>query len=126
MLAAGLAVIVALHLVTLPDDERLTICQMRRVTGLPCPTCGITRSLSMLTKGEWRRACAYHPLGPVVAALLVGGWFYAIACSARGRAPQMPRNRVVLVGIAVFGAASIAIWIARYILPLFLHHHGGL
>jgi len=125
IVTAGLAAMLVLHVVTLPDDGRYTVCQMRRLTGIPCPTCGMTRSLAMLAKGEWRRACQYHPLGPVVAAVIVGAWLHLIICGMRGRTPRMPGNTLTVAGIAVFLAASTTIWFVRFILPLLLHRHGA-
>jgi hypothetical protein len=57
-------------------------CALRRRLGLPCPTCGITRSLVVSLHGEWGRAWQITPAGPAIllgllgfgAAMLVLGW----------------------------------------------------
>ncbi len=41
-----------------------TICLFRRVTGKPCPSCGLTRSWSATAHGRLRTALAHHPFGP--------------------------------------------------------------
>jgi hypothetical protein len=48
------------------------ICLFRRVTGLPCPTCGLTRGTAYLVRGEVHAAVSAHPLSPfvIVAALI--------------------------------------------------------
>ncbi len=57
-------------------------CPLRLVTGIPCPTCGLTRSLTASLAGEWQRAFAEHAFGPL---LLVGscvglvGWSLELA-----------------------------------------------
>jgi len=40
-------------------------CAFRSATGLPCPTCGITRSVVMSLHGEFARAWSMAPVGPV-------------------------------------------------------------
>ena len=55
--------------------ERLpTACAFRRVTGLPCPGCGLTRSWVLTAHGRLRGASERHPFGPptfLVSLLLV-------------------------------------------------------
>lgn len=38
------------------------LCIIRRVTGFPCPGCGMTRAVLSLLRGDIRTAFAYHPL----------------------------------------------------------------
>jgi hypothetical protein len=40
--------------------------------GLSCPGCGITRAVVCCAHGLWTEAVAFHPLGPVVFAALLG------------------------------------------------------
>jgi Protein of unknown function (DUF2752) len=40
-----------------------TMCVFRRATGMPCPSCGMTRSWSAATRLDVRRSLAWHPLG---------------------------------------------------------------
>ncbi len=69
--AAGLAL---LPFWTPSEEVRASICLSRRLLGLPCPGCGMTRALAHLAKGEWRAALAAHPFAPVLAAELLLGW----------------------------------------------------
>ena len=56
-----------------PSDRALSIfgkpipsrCGFRMVTGIPCPSCGLTRSVTWSVRGDLGRAIAMHPLGPV-------------------------------------------------------------
>ena len=52
-------------------------CPLRLLTGLPCPFCGITRSLASAMRGDWTASLAYHPLG-LVAVATVGA--LSVAC----------------------------------------------
>jgi len=42
-------------------------CSVVETTGKPCATCGLTRSLHTLYRGELLRSRAYHPFGWLVA-----------------------------------------------------------
>ncbi len=44
-------------------------CFFASVTGLPCPGCGMTRSVTCLLNGEWNMAMAFHPFSPGFVAL---------------------------------------------------------
>ena len=37
-------------------------CVLRKITGLPCPSCGMTRSFYALFRGDIKTAFYYHPL----------------------------------------------------------------
>ena len=83
----------------LPD-----LCVFHRLTGLPCPTCGLTRSWSALLHGHLAEALQYHLLGP---AALLGMVLWALP--GAGRFPAGWRSRGALVGLALLWAGySIA------------------
>jgi hypothetical protein len=42
------------------------ICPLRHLTGIPCPTCGMTRSFMAIVRGDWLQALAAHLFGPVL------------------------------------------------------------
>ena len=80
-IAAGIALLV-LGLTAasiLPATEGPVICPFRAVTGLPCPSCGLTRSAAALMRGSMGAAFATNPLdtvflvvvAPIAAALWV-------------------------------------------------------
>src|SRR5690348_8340698 len=48
-----------------------SLCLFHHLTGLPCPGCGMTRSVVCCAHGAWGQAVAFHPLGPLVFAGLV-------------------------------------------------------
>ena len=58
----------------LPPDLPLgnvDLCPLHALTGIPCPGCGMTRSVVGLSHGHVEQALRYHPLGAIVYALLI-------------------------------------------------------
>lgn len=41
-------------------------CPIRHLTGIPCPTCGMTRSFMAIASGDWSQAIEQHLFGPIV------------------------------------------------------------
>jgi hypothetical protein len=60
-----------------------SVCIIRRVTGHPCPGCGMTHALSALAHGDPRSAWRYNPRVVIVAPVLVGVWARTLANAAR-------------------------------------------
>jgi hypothetical protein len=56
-----------------------TLCLFKNVTGIPCPSCGVTRSVFMVIQGEWMQALMLNPLGFIALLFLVvsPGWMIA-------------------------------------------------
>lgn len=88
-----------------------TICLIRRLSGLPCPGCGMTRAFAHLAKGEWAAAASDHLLAFVIAAELGLAWLVWGVLLASGREPRMPAwfERAVLVHLAVL----VVFWLGR-------------
>jgi uncharacterized protein DUF2752 len=51
-----------------------SLCLIRRIFGVPCPGCGMTRALSCAVHGHPRRAIAYNNRVIIVLPLLVYAW----------------------------------------------------
>ncbi len=94
-------------------------CLFRRLTGLPCPTCGMTRSIVLTLDGHLGTALRLNLAGPVwvlaVATLAVALLWLAWRERARGTGPSAPtRRRVRLLALAqgaIFGVALATNWI---------------
>lgn len=92
---AGLAVVAVAVLGTVwlgPEAIGVDLCWFRRLSGgLPCPGCGLTRSLVALVQGELARSARLHPFGGV---LMI--WALAAASS-----PWWPRalRRTIAAGL---------------------------
>lgn len=101
-----------------PWERIPSTCVFYHLTGLPCPTCGITRSVAALAHLDFHRSVPMHPFG-VPAVVLFGLWWmlslYEIAIGKRTRVLRWARERGVLLAVigfalvAVFGA--IRVWL---------------
>ena len=48
-----------------------TLCLFKNMTGIPCPSCGVTRSVLLIMQGEFIQAVLMNPLGIIAVALLI-------------------------------------------------------
>jgi len=55
--------IVALLLLLTASGLPVWRCPVHALFGVPCPGCGLTRSILCLLKGDWRESLSYHPFG---------------------------------------------------------------
>ncbi|HSD06112.1 DUF2752 domain-containing protein [Flavobacterium sp.] len=49
----------------------LTVCLFKRITSLPCPSCGITRSVSYFFNGEIINSLFLNPFGAIAAIIMI-------------------------------------------------------
>ncbi|HYU20881.1 MAG TPA: DUF2752 domain-containing protein [Chloroflexota bacterium] len=102
----------------------------RLSTGLPDPSCGLTRSVVALAHGDLAGSLFFHPLGPAVAVALVAlllvdfNPWRAVLSKAHPQAARF-RSATALLESLVRGpflwgalAAFLLVWLVR--LPLFL------
>ena len=52
------------------QHDGFTPCLFKNATGIACPSCGSTRSVLLLTKGNFTEAILLNPLGLVMAVLM--------------------------------------------------------
>jgi hypothetical protein len=89
------------------------ICLLRRLAHVACPTCGMTRALALLARGEWRAAIALHPWAPVLAAQAMAAWALWGARMTRPGAPRL--DRWIPHVVAVNAAALALLWLVRWL-----------
>jgi hypothetical protein len=92
------------------DDAAGTLCLFRRLTHHECATCGLTRSLAHLVRGDLAGAFARHALGPPLALELALLWLaWPVAIARHLRIPAYWGERWLLAHAAVF----LAYWAVR-------------
>jgi hypothetical protein len=97
---------VALALPAAPLRHAPVLCPFRRITGRPCPTCGLTRSWQAATHLRPRESLAHHPLG--LATLAATAWV-ALDADAEVRASRLDR-RLAMTAVAIW----LGVWLARF------------
>jgi len=63
----------------------LTVCLFKNFTGIPCPSCGVTRSLLLLMNGKVYNAVMANPLGLLAALTLLSLPFWMITDVLTGK-----------------------------------------
>ena len=49
-----------------PDGHGPVLCPLRRIAGVWCPGCGMTRAFGWLAHGDLHQSVRYHPLAPLL------------------------------------------------------------
>ncbi len=126
---AALGLIVAALLPRAWIEPGPSFCPFRMWSGLPCPGCGLTRSVVALAHGDLAASLYFHPLGvAIVVGLLAIMLAELVLLVRRTRSNQTvgsvstmallergARGPLALVGIGVIAV----VWLVR--LPLFLN-----
>ena len=62
-----------------------TLCPLKRLTGVPCPTCGSTRAVVLLLRGDAVGAFVMQPLATAAVCLLPPAWIASRIAFGRRR-----------------------------------------
>ena len=84
-------------------------CPLRALTGVPCPTCFLTRATELALRGDLEASLQQHAFGPLAAAALVG---WSVLAIRRGR--LLPR-RLPGWPLAAGATALVGYWLLRLV-----------
>lgn len=94
-----------------------TVCLIKATTGVPCPSCGGTRSLMHILLGEWYQALLINPIGYIyfLLVIFIPAWLFWDIVSGRSslhrtwiKAEQFLRKPpIYIIGILIL----LANWI---------------
>lgn len=91
------------------DHLGLTLCTLKAVTGIPCPTCGGTRSVAYLARLDLAGAWAMNPLVTVLVLVLVP-WALADAWLwTRGKALELSFSAPAAAVLRVLTVAVVLV-----------------
>lgn len=77
-------------------------CPLRALTGVPCPTCFLTRATSLALRGDLTGSLHWHGFGPLAAATLVG--WSLLALRQRRLVPrQLPAWPLAAAAVGLVG-----------------------
>lgn len=57
-------------------NNKLDVCLFKKITHIPCPSCGTSHSVIFLIKGDLTTALYWNPMGLIVLAILVCSPFW--------------------------------------------------
>jgi hypothetical protein len=82
-------------------------CPLRALTGIPCPTCFLTRATAAALNGELGEAFQWHAFGPAAAALLLA---WSVQALRSGRLVP-PNHRGTHLGLTT--GLLVLYWVVR-------------
>lgn len=85
------------------------LCIIKKITGLPCPACGMTRAFFYFFTFDLEKAFYYHPLFPLV---IVG--FFLIVSQKLNK--KLQDSKVINIIYLIMGIIFIIVYIIRMIL----------
>ena len=123
MLGVALAVVVLSCLLEVGSDRRVALrflpdyplpetCMSRRLFGIECPGCGLTRSFVYLAHGEWAASWNVHHVGWLLALAVVFQVPYRIFALATGQPAPLGKSAPKFVGTLLV-VLLIVNWIAN-------------
>ncbi|WP_233501322.1 DUF2752 domain-containing protein [Acaryochloris thomasi] len=87
-------------------------CPIRHFTGVPCPTCGMTRSFTAVAQGHWGPAINFHLFGPALFVVLSGTVLHlAVELATRQRYSTVYTQ---LINRRSFQIVSLCIYLGYY------------
>ena len=121
------AVLVLTPLLSVRDEQQVLVpllglplpelCMAKRLTGLGCPGCGMTRCFISLAHGDLRAAWHYNPAGPLLFAILAFQIPFRLVQLARIRRglPELRMGWWPQALLGVFVGLMIGQWLLRLV-----------
>jgi len=109
VVALWLGLVATFELLKPAGAEAIKLCRMKAWTGLPCPTCGLTRATLAAGHGQFIDALLYNPFMVVALALAVG---WLVLRLTTGRTVQLNWSRR---GRAIAWCSVAALFIANWL-----------
>jgi hypothetical protein len=88
------------------------VCFSRRVFGVECPFCGMTRSFVALMHGDVKASFEHHWGGPLLALTLLGALVYVLVAALRRR-PPLTETRGPLIALQAVAGLCVVLGIVR-------------
>lgn len=100
------------HETTEPD-----VCLIKSATGVPCPSCGTTRSVLAGIKGDWQAAFHWNPLGLILlpAMVIIPIWIIVDVVTGRAGFLKSYRNLESFLHRKWVYIPAIALMLANWI-----------
>jgi len=124
LLLLGVLVMVGVGLYLTPDPAGhgthqqlgLPPCTIYYLTGRPCPSCGLTTSVSAILHGQFGLAWRANPMGFVIVAAAVVVALNSLLALLWGRSVRIENTRFTLLLLAL-----LALWLLHGVVRFALH-----
>jgi len=94
-------------------------CAILKLTGRPCPSCGMTTAFAWFVRGELARSWRANPSGLLAASMCVPLIPWLVACSVMGRPLGVRSPGETLMALVVVASAlAVLTWFVRRSLSL--------
>jgi len=93
------------------------VCTFHNLTGLPCPGCGLTRSLVTAAHGRFKASFAFHRLGILTLLLICGQIVYrtAVISVAHQNKLLIRTGKILNRGFILLGSLFLINWVINLI-----------
>jgi hypothetical protein len=118
VLALAIAAVGAAQIVSSYFDTGIP-CAFHWMTGIPCPGCGLTRSILALMQGRLEDSLLLHPMGPLL--------FLGLAAALlTGIMPRAMRGRVIGAIAAIEARTGITLWLGVLLMVVWVVRLSGM
>ena len=94
-------------------------CSFREWFGIPCPNCGMTRSVLLSLHGQITEAASLNPAGPLLVLgllLFSASMFFLMAYERRHAGAALVRVRTAITrGSLAYAAMMLAVWMGHWV-----------
>ena len=70
LIACSAGLIYLLYQLYYPESNTYSVCIIKNISGFPCPSCGATRAVQLLFKGDFMGSIFMNPFGIIISAIL--------------------------------------------------------
>lgn len=105
------------------DETNESVCLIKQTTGIPCPSCGSTRSMVELLDGNFMSSLQWNPFGWLILPVMLISPFWIAADMISGRNSLFRFYQLVERKFSTkwFAIPAIALVLANWIWNIFKH-----
>ncbi len=100
--------------------ETSAACAFRRAYGIPCPNCGMMRSVVLFAHGDVREALWMNPAGPLFDLGLLAAGALLLAIGVLRRRPNQQAQRRIAIATAGYAGLYTAVLLTHWFAELWL------
>lgn len=113
----GLSIILTYSVLVNPGESNITTCQFHELTGLDCPTCGISRSFYAVSHFDLLNAFRHHIFGPI---LFTSFLFMLIYFMVELISKKEIQIKISFIKFRWFAGVFIGLWITTWIFRIII------